>query len=141
MSVLSWHFLVMPKIVSHPGFSPELDNIFPMLNPWVLHLLTISSSLGCKTQFSVHSAGQTWFSILCLDPMAYGRGGFPPLCCSHPSGSLSFYPASIGHGAVCISLTLLPRQGFSLARSSHRGSLHRIFDRVCLALPASDTLF
>lgn len=91
---LFWHFLVMPKTVSHPSFSSELDNLFPMLSLQVLHFLTISSSLGSKSQFSIHSAGQTLVSISCLDSV---EEGIFSLCCSHPYDSLtSFYPASCG---------------------------------------------
>lgn len=144
LSLLSWHFLVMLKSVSHPSFSSELDKLFPMLSSQVLHFLQTSSSLGSKTQFSVHSAGQTLVSTSCLGSVGCGRRAFSPYAAlTLMAASPAFILHPVAHGAVCISLILLlPRQGFSLARSNHCvGSLHRIFDRVYLALHASDTLF
>lgn len=97
MSVLSWHFLVMPKIVSHPHFSSELGNLFPMLSLQVLSFLTISSSLGSEIQFSVHSAVQTSVSISCLDSTAHGRRGFSPCAALTPvTTSLAFILHSLG---------------------------------------------
>lgn len=78
MSVLSWYFL-MPKIATHPRFSSELDNLFPMLSWWVLHFLTISSSLGPA---GVLRAVQTSVSISCLGSVACGRRGFLPVLLS-----------------------------------------------------------
>lgn len=121
----------MPKIVSHPSFSSELENLFPMLSLQVLHFLTISSSLGSKTQFSVHGAVQTSVSISCFDSMVCGRRGFSPCAALTPvTASPAFILHSLGCGAACISLILLlPRQGYSLARSNHcGGSLHRVFE-------------
>lgn len=145
MSVLSWHFLVMPKIVSHPSFSSELDNVFPMLSLQVLHFLTISSSLGSETRFSVHGAVQTSVSISCLGSMACGRRGFSPCAALTPvTASPAFILCSLGCGAACISLILLlPRQGYSLARANHHGgSLHRVFDTESTWLfTASNILF
>lgn len=101
---LSWHFLVMPKIVSHPSFSSELNNLFPMLSSEVLHFLTISSSLGSKTRFNVHSAGQTLVSTSCLDSVVCRRRGFSPcaaLTLITTSPALILHPVACG--AVCIS--------------------------------------
>lgn len=107
-SVLFRHFLVMPKIVSHSSFPFELDNLFPMLSLWVLHFLTFSSSLGCETWFSVHSAGQTLFSTSCLDSVACGRRGFSPcVVLTLMTASPAFILHPVGCGAVCISLILL----------------------------------
>lgn len=101
---LSWHFLVMPKIVSHPSFSSELNNLFPVLILELLHFLTTSSSLGSKARFSVHSAAPNLVSTSCLDSVACGRRGFSPcaaLPLMTPSPAFILHPAA--WGAVCIS--------------------------------------
>lgn len=149
MSVLSWHFLVMPKIVSHPRFSSELWQSFP-------NAQLASLALPNNQQFF-----RIWDTVQCsrcssnisfhILPWLHGpwEEGIFSLCCSHPCDNLTgFYPAfswSIpGCGAVCISITLLlPRQGFALARSNHRGgSVPRVLDTESTWLfTASSALF
>lgn len=128
----------MYKIVSHPYFSSELDNLFPTLSLLVLHFLIISSSSGSKTWLNFHSVVQTTNSNHSPSWLhrAWEERMFS-LCCFHPCNSLpSFYPAfSWLWSCLHLPHTLFPRQGFSLLRSSlPEGSLRRIFDRVYLAL-------
>lgn len=100
----------MPKIISHPSFSSELDHLFPKLSLRVLHFPAVSSSLGCETRFSVCSAGQTWVSVSCLDSVACGRRGFSPCAAlTLVTASPAFILHPVGCGAVCVSL-ILPSQ-------------------------------
>lgn len=101
---LSWHFLVMPKTVSHASFSSELNNLFPMLSLEVLHFLTISSSLRSKTLFSFHSAGQNLVSTSCLDCVACKSRRFSPCAAlTLMKTSPAFIVHPVACGAVCIS--------------------------------------
>lgn len=83
MSVLSWHFLVMPKIVSHPGFSAEPDDLFPMLSSWVLHFLTISRVLWDVRHGSVFTVQvKQGFPYPALTPWHMGGEDFLPVLLS-----------------------------------------------------------
>lgn len=93
---LSWHFLVMPKIVSHPRFSSELDNLFPMLGSQVLHYLTISSSLDLRHGSVFIVQVKPWFPHPAFTPWHVEEGYFLTVkMTAYPYDSLtSFYPAS-----------------------------------------------
>lgn len=128
----------MHKTVSHPSFSSELDNLFPTVSLLVLHFLIISSSLGSKTWFNVHSVVQTINSIHILSWLhgAWEERIFS-LCCSHPCNSLaSFYPVFSWLWS-CLDLPRIPppKVGVVLAEIQlpWRIPLQDIWHRVYLA--------
>lgn len=137
----------MHKIVSHPYFSSELDNLFPTLSLLVLHFLIISSSLGCKTWFSVHSVVQTINSTHILSWLhgIWEERIFSPLCCSHPCNSLASFHHASSWPWSCLHLphNSAPKAESSLPRSTTlEGSLHGIFDANSTWLfTASNTSF
>lgn len=140
----------MPKIISHPRFSSEFNNIFPMPSLQVLQfpmpsLQFLQQFFGIQgtVQCSQCSSNISFHILPWIDGVwEEGISPCAALALVTSSSALTLHP--LGCGAVCIPLILLlPRQGFSMARSNHcGGSLHRIFDTECTWLfTASDTLF
>lgn len=136
---MSGCFLVMHKIVSHPYFSSELDNLFPTFSLLVLHFLIISVFLGSKTWFNVHSVVQTINSIRTLSWLhGVWEEQIFSLFCSHPCNSLaSFYPAfSRLWSCFHLPCTPPPKAGVLLAeiQPPWRISPQDIWHRVYLGL-------